>query len=128
VTIGILRYLWAAPATAIGLALATLALPRGHARLVRGVLEVEGPAVRWALRRLVPLAGGAVAITLGHVVCGRDRRSLDASRAHERVHVRQYEQWGPLFIPAYFVAGAFAWARGGHAYFDNVFEREARRG
>jgi hypothetical protein len=102
-----------------------MALRRGRVLVVGGVLEVSGPAVRWALTRLVPLRGGAIAITLGHVVLGRDARALDETRAHERVHVQQYERWGPFFVPAYIAASVWAVARGGHFYFDNVFEREA---
>jgi hypothetical protein len=60
------------------------------------------------------------------VVIGRDARALELTRAHERVHVRQYELWGPLFLPAYFAAGAYALVRGRDPYFDNRFEREAR--
>jgi hypothetical protein len=119
------RYLWASPTTVLGLALALMALHRGRVLAVGGVLEVSGPLVRWALRHLVPLRGGALAITLGHVVLGRDARALDETRAHERVHVRQYERWGPLFVPAYVAASIWAVVRGGHFYFDNVFEREA---
>jgi hypothetical protein len=119
------RYLWASPTTLVGLALALTALRRGRVLVVGGVLEVSGPLVRWVLTHLVPLRGGATAITLGHVVLGRDVRALDETRAHERVHVRQYERWGPLFVPAYLAAGAWAVMRGGHFYFDNVFEREA---
>jgi hypothetical protein len=121
-----LRYLWAAPATLVGLALATSALRRGGVKLVDGVIEAHGPALRWALSRLIPIPGGAAAITFGHVVLGRDRQSLEWTRAHERVHVVQYEHWGPFFLPAY--AGASVWAivRGRHAYFDNHFERAAR--
>jgi hypothetical protein len=125
---GMMRYVWAAPATALGLGVAMLALPRGRARLVDGVIEAEGPLLDWALRRVIPLAGGAAAITIGHVVVGRDRAALDVTRPHERVHVRQYERWGALFVPAYLLASLWAWARGGHAYFDNAFERAARRG
>ena len=118
-------YLWAAPATAVGLIGALLALRRGRVAIVDGVVEVEGPLVGWALEHLVPLPGGALAITFGHVVLARDRWCLDCTRAHERVHVRQYERWGPLLIPAYLAASAWALARGGHVYHDNVFEREA---
>jgi hypothetical protein len=64
-------------------------------------------------------------MTLGHVVIGRDRDCLDHSRAHERIHVRQAERWGPLFIPAYLLASLFAKLRGRDAYRDNPFEREA---
>lgn len=120
-----MRYLWASPTTLLGLALALAALGRGRALVVGGVLEVSGPLVRWALAHLVPIRGGASAITLGHVVLGRDSRALDETRAHERVHVRQCERWGPFFVPAYIAASAWAVATGGHYYFDNVFEREA---
>jgi hypothetical protein len=60
-------------------------------------------------------------------VLARDEAALDETRAHERVHVAQCERWGLLFVPAYLGASALAWLRGGDAYFDNVFEREAWR-
>ncbi|MEZ5287754.1 MAG: hypothetical protein R2712_23720 [Vicinamibacterales bacterium] len=120
-----LGYLWALPASALGLLIAALGAYRMHARVEDGVLEVHGPALAWALRRLTPWCGGAAAITFGHVVLGRDRAALDVTRRHERVHVRQYEQWGPLFIPAYLAVGAWLWLRGRDAYADNPFEREA---
>lgn len=123
-----LRYVWAAPATVLGLLCATVSLWRGRVSVVQGVIEAHGPLLRWALRRLVPLAGGAAAVTFGHVVLGTDARALERTRAHERVHVRQYERWGPLFLPAYLLAGAHAWLRGGHPYRDNRFEIEARAG
>jgi hypothetical protein len=73
------------------------------------------------------MSGGAAALTLGHVVIGADAQSLEATRAHERVHVRQYETWGPLFVPAYLIASVTAALRGRHFYFDNMFEVEAYR-
>lgn len=123
----LLCYAWAAPCTVVGLALASLALPGGRLTLVEGIVEADGPLLRWALTHAVPLPGGAAAMTFGHVVVGRDRRALDATRAHERVHVRQYERWGPFFLPAYLLASAWAFLCGRDAYCDNVFEREARR-
>lgn len=122
-----LAYLWALPITAIGLLLLPLTLFRGgRVRFVSGVLEAQGPAIAWILRRLVPLRGGARAMTLGHVVLGRTALDLLHTRAHERAHVRQTEMLGPLFAPAYFLAGVYAWLRGKRAYRDNVFERQAR--
>jgi hypothetical protein len=59
------------------------------------------------------------------VVLARTDPDLDATRAHERVHVRQCERWGPLFIPAYLSSSAWAAIRGEDAYRDNGFEREA---
>ena len=64
-------------------------------------------------------------MTLGHVVLGKDAEALEWSRSHERVHVRQCERWGPLFLPAYGVASLVALCRGRDAYRDNAFEREA---
>jgi hypothetical protein len=118
-------YLWCAPSTLLGCAGALLALPGGRLRIVEGVLEAYGPVIAWALRSLVPLAGGAAALTLGHVVLGVSADALARSRAHERVHVRQYERWGPFFIPAYLAASAWMWLAGRDPYYDNRFERAA---
>ena len=124
----VLRYLWASPSTFLGIVLAVPLLWRGRIAYVDGVIEVHSPLLERALLTLTPLAGGADALTLGHVVIGRNPRALEATRTHERVHVRQYECWGPFFLPAYFVAGAVALARGRDPYFDNRFERQAQSG
>lgn len=119
-------YLWASPNTAVGLLIALLSLPTGtRLRVVDGVIEAHGGLVAWLLRRVVPLPGGACALTLGHVVLGVSQAALDITRDHERIHVRQYERWGPAFVPAYFIASGWVWARGARAYHDNPFEREA---
>jgi hypothetical protein len=123
----LVAYVWAMPLTLIGLLLASFALGGGGIRIVAGVIEAHGPLLRWGLRYLIPIPGGAAAITIGHVVLGRDANALEWSRSHERVHVGQYEHWGLLFIPAYLAASAWQFARGRHFYFDNCFEREARR-
>lgn len=119
-------YAWASPATLLGL----LFLPStwfsgGGRRIVDGVLEIHGPVVDFFLRRCTLLPGGAAAMTLGHVVLGRDEQTLERTRSHERIHVRQCERWGPLFIPAYIGASAWQYLRGRRAYQDNPFEREA---
>lgn len=122
----LLVYLWTLPTSAVGLALAALALASGgRAGVVSGVLEMHGGLAAWLLRHATLLPGGAAAITLGHVVLGVDAAALDRTRAHERVHVRQAERWGPLFIPAYLLASAWCWLRGRDIYRDNPFEREA---
>lgn len=122
-----LRYVWAAPATLLGLLFAPLAWASGgQVRCVGGVIEIHGGLVRRFLSRL-PVIGSAAAMTLGHAVIGQDQRSLDENRRHERVHVRQYERLGPLMIPAYLLASVLARLRGRHAYWDNAFEREAHR-
>ncbi len=121
-----LAYVWTFPTTLVGLLMVppTL-LTRGGVQLVDGVLEVYGGAAAWALRHLTLMKRGASAMALGHVVLGVDQEFLDLSRRHERIHVRQAERWGPLFIPAYLLASLWALVRGGSAYRDNAFEREA---
>jgi hypothetical protein len=127
----LLAYLWALPTTLVGLLallLASVAAPasgRVRTRVVDGVLELHGGLITGFLCRCTPLPAGASAMTLGHVVLGRDQAALDRSRAHERVHVRQCERWGPLFIPAYLLASAVLWCRGRDFYEENPFEREA---
>ena len=121
-----LVYLWTLPTSAVGLFAAGLTLVTGgHVRLHTGVLEAHGGFSAFLLRRLVPLPGGASAMTLGHVVIARDAAAHESTRTHERVHVRQCERWGPLFIPAYLLTSAYLKARGKDAYHDNPFEREA---
>ena len=124
----VVRYTWALPVTLVGLLLATGASVGGRVRIIRGVVEAHGPVLDWCLSRLIPIEGGAAAITFGHVVVGRNETALDATRAHERVHVAQYERWGLFFLPAYCAASVWAAARGGHYYRDNWFERSASAG
>jgi hypothetical protein len=120
-----LVYLWAFPTTLLGLLLVGLSLvSRGRVARIAGAIEVHGGWGSRLLERLMPL-GGADALTLGHVVVGQSAESLECHREHERVHVRQCERWGPLFVPAYACASLWAWAHGGDPYLDNPFEREA---
>lgn len=114
--------LWASPTSVLGLVAALVLLPLGaRARRVDGVLEIA------AMRRLPRRAWPFEAITLGHVIIGTHAAVLERLRTHEQVHVRQCERWGPLFLPVYLLAGAWQWARGRDAYWDNPFEVEARR-
>jgi len=120
------RYLWAFPATLLGLFFVPLAwLSGGRVAWVRGVVEIQGGFVRFFLRRGLLFLGPAAAMTLGHVILGRDQSCLDRSRNHEHVHVRQYERWGPLMLPMYLIAGVVLFFRGQDPYLDNPFEREA---
>lgn len=113
-------YAWASPNTIFGLAVGLLL--RGRFQRVSGVIEIDGPAVERALKSLwVP----AAALTLGHVVFAQNQRLLDRTRVHERVHVRQYERWGPFFVPAYLFWFAFLSFRGRDGYRENPFEIEA---
>ncbi|HJR59629.1 MAG TPA: hypothetical protein VJ813_09530 [Vicinamibacterales bacterium] len=126
--VALLRYLWALPNTLIGLLFLPFAMQaEGRLRIVDGVVEVHAPVIGAILRHWIPLHGGAAAMTFGHIVIGRDRKSLDAARCHERVHVRQCETWGPAFIPAYLIAGVWAMITGKAAYDGNYFECQARR-
>ncbi len=122
----VLKYLWASPNTLIGLLFVPAAFGSESGRQVKGgVLEIHGPALDWILRHLIPIRGGAAAITFGHIVAARDLTMLDLTRSHERVHVRQSEVWGPAFVPAYLLAGAWSWMLGRGAYEGNYFERRA---
>ncbi|MEM9825304.1 MAG: hypothetical protein AAF958_01885 [Planctomycetota bacterium] len=115
-----LVYLWALPNTLIGITIGLLTL--GHFRIVDGVIEIHSPRLA---RLLACLLVPAAAMTLGHVVIGRNRECLRVTRRHERIHVAQYERWGPFFLPAYGLASLWLWARGRDAYLENPFEVEA---
>jgi hypothetical protein len=122
----VLARLWALPMTVLGLLLIPLAwLSGGHTSVVDGVIEAHGGWITAFLRRWPPFSAGAAAMTLGHVVLAMSPRDMEESRAHERVHVRQCERWGILFLPAYLGASLWALLRGRDPYRDNPFEREA---
>jgi hypothetical protein len=124
--IRLLKYLWALPATLLGLFLVPIVLLQGGTvQVVQGVVEIHGGLATRLLRRGLPWVGPGAAMTLGHTILGCDADCLERTRAHEHVHVRQYERWGPLFIPAYLIASLVIYLRGGQPYFDNPFEREA---
>ncbi|HEU5468059.1 MAG TPA: hypothetical protein VFU77_02045 [Steroidobacteraceae bacterium] len=124
-TRGILAYAWASPNSFVGLVIGgAMILLGARARRVDGVLEVGGGLVGTLLgptRIALPWR----AMTLGHVIFGIDEAALEQSRAHEQVHVRQYEQWGPFFLPAYVASSLWQLACGRRCYRDNWFERQA---
>ena len=123
----LLLALWALPVTVLGMVVVLMArCSGGEVRRVEGVLEASGGWPAWVLQRGFPFSGPVAAITLGHVVVGLSLEALDATRIHERVHVRQFERWGVLLLVLYPLAGLHAWLRGGCPYRDNVFEQEAR--
>ena len=121
----LLRYLWAAPYTVLGLSLGALAVLFGAtARRHHGVVEVFGGRIGAGLARLPePLRFSAM--TLGHVILAVDRSALSQLRLHEHVHVRQYERWGPAFVPAYLLSSLLQLLRGRNPYRENHFERQA---
>ena len=123
--IRIAKYCWAAPYSLLGLVFGAIALFFGaRVRRAAGCLEIGGGALgRW-LRQLPPQLSFS-AITFGHVILGADLGALENMRAHELVHVRQYERWGPLYIPAYLASSFLELLRGRRPYRDNYFERQA---
>jgi hypothetical protein len=121
----LLVYLWAGPASLLGLLFVPLAwISGGQVRIVTGVIEISGGLVTRFLQNRV-FGIKVAAMTLGHVVLGCDEDQLASCRQHERVHVGQYERWGPLMIPLYVLSSCWARVRGGHLYWDNRFEQEA---
>lgn len=116
---------WASPCSLLGLALGALMwLGGGQVRRVGRTLE-------FALSESLPATTRPrwpwpwSAMTLGHVILGRTALELDQLRAHEGVHVRQYERWGPAFLVAYPLASLFAWLAGRCPYRGNWFEQQA---
>lgn len=114
---------WASTNTMLGLACMPLTiLTGGRARYKRGALELYGGFAAWFLRRV---CGGAGAMTLGHVILGRDRDMLDYTRDHEHVHVGQYMRWGPFFLIIYGLSSLNCWRKGRNPYLENCFEKVA---
>ena len=123
----VVRYAWAALPTLVGLALALPVLAfGGTARRIGGTLEIAGRPIAGFVARM-PARLRFQAITFGHVILGVDHAVLAAVRTHERVHVRQYERWGPLFPVLYIGSSVFALLTGRHLHAGNLFEREASR-
>ncbi len=118
-------YLWPLPITLLGLTLAgIIKTAGGHCERIGNAVEASNgvaPRILWLLNPW----GKIQAITLGHVIIARDGATALRLRAHEHTHVRQYERWGVIFPFAYLAASAIAVLKGGDAYRDNVFEREA---
>jgi hypothetical protein len=120
------KLLWASPCTVLGIVLAGLPLlTGGSARWSAGALEVtyrERLASCGRLARRLPFRG----IVLGHVILAVTREELAVIGPHERVHVQQYERWGPLFFLAYGCSSVWQLVRGRSSYWDNHFEVQAR--
>lgn len=122
----LLAVLWASPGSLLGLGVGLIGLATGGCWRRRGsTIEFWGGAVTGFLENVPLMPGGALAMTLGHVILGVSEAALDVTRAHELVHVRQYERWGPLFLPAYLGCSTWLWLRRRDPYRDNPFEREA---
>lgn len=119
--------IWAAPCSALGLAVALpVLLMGGSVRWVGLALECspfEGTLAADSRLRRVPFS----AITFGHVILGVSTADLDRLRRHEQAHVRQYERWGPLLVIAYPLASILAVIQGRSPYHQNRFELQACR-
>jgi len=99
-------------------AAASLSVPRPAGSIL---ISLSGRGfARWFLT-----GRGYCAITLGHLVLLTPGAPAGVL-THEMVHVRQAERWGPFFLPAYLIAMLAVKSRGGHPYWDNPFEAEAR--
>jgi hypothetical protein len=119
------KVLWASPWSLWGLSVGVLGLLTGGGMQRSGrILEFWGGILPLFLKYFPFIAGSPVA-TFGHVVLGRCPRHLDACRPHQLIHVKQYEQWGPLFVPTYITCWIVLWFIGKRPYLDNPFEREA---
>ncbi len=116
---------WAAPWSLWGVFWGVLGLLTGGGVQRSGrIIEFWGGCLPLFLKYFPFVAGSPVA-TFGHVVLGRTWRHLEPCRPHQMIHVRQYECWGPLFVPVYLICGAVMWCIGKRPYYDNPFEREA---
>ncbi|MDP1563010.1 MAG: hypothetical protein Q8M16_16655 [Pirellulaceae bacterium] len=123
IVLKLVKVVWASPNSLLGVCVGGVGLIVGtRVRFRGGCIEFWGGSIPWIFSRL-PVRPGAMA--LGHVVLAIDEATLHRAGPHERIHVRQYERWGPLFLPAYGIASWWAWRRGRRAYRDNPFEVEA---
>jgi hypothetical protein len=123
----LVRLLWAAPCSLLGLVLASaVLLSGGHARWAQGALEITyraqlascGPRLRRMQFR---------GVVFGHVILAVTAEELLEIGAHERVHVEQYGRWGLFFLPAYAASSLWQLLCGRDAYWHNHFEVDARR-
>ena len=123
----VLKLLWAAPCSVVGLLLAAVPLAfGGKAVWRRGALEVtyrQRQANCGKLAKALPFRG----IVFGHVIVAVTDEELCRMGAHERVHVEQYEHWGPLFFLAYGLSSLWQLFRGRNPYWHNHFEVQARQ-
>ena len=120
------KLLWASPCSVVGLALTMgIVLFGGRARLRAGALEVtyrQSQAGCGNLARALPFRG----IVFGHVILAVTAEDLRNIGPHERVHVEQYERWGPFFFVAYGASSLWQLFNARSPYWSNHFEVQAR--
>lgn len=123
----VVKLLWAAPCSIVGLLLAAVPLALGgKAVWRRGALEVtyrQRQASCGKRAQALPFRG----IVFGHVILAVTDEELCRIGPHERVHVEQYEHWGPLFFLAYGLSSLWQLLRGRSPYWHNYFEVQARQ-
>lgn len=123
----VILVVWVSPYSLLGICIGAVGmLDGGRGRFRDGALEFYGGGTARFVRRL-PTGPTTAGFTLGHTILGQTGSGLELVGKHERVHVRQFERWGPLMGPAYLGASAWMWLRGRDAYRDNPFEVEAYR-
>ena len=110
-----LGFVWTSPNTLIGLVLGLGTFQRP--RLADGAIIFDrAPRGLTALM----LRANRVAMTVGFVILSA-RPLAGRLQAHEQQHIRQYEVWGPLFIPVYLVLAI------GYGYRRHPMEIRAQR-
>jgi hypothetical protein len=118
---------WASPCSLVGLFFGmAILLLGGRVRYSYGVIEFclrKGMTDCRIVERKLPYR----AITFGHIIIAITAEELECIRAHELVHVRQYERWGIFFFPAYLGSSLWQLIRGRRVYWDNYFEVQARQ-
>jgi hypothetical protein len=123
-----LRDLWRAlPGDLMGLLVMRGCGIPGPTRLVEAgdvtAVLVEDPRIeRWFSTHLIPVT----AQTLGRYVFARGPVPAGIL-AHECEHIRQWQKFGPFYLPLYLASSALALVRGRKPYWDNAFETAARR-
>jgi hypothetical protein len=122
----LVKLLWAAPCSAVGIVLTAVLLALGgKAKWSSGALEVtyrHSLASCGTLASKLPFRG----IVFGHVILAVTREELKTIGPHERVHVAQYERWGPLFFLVYGASSVWQLVKGRSPYWYNYFEVQAR--
>ncbi len=117
--------IWALPNSLLGICVGLIGVGFGSQAQVRqGCIEFYGGPIQRILNRIPP-GSATSAMTLGHIILGQSPEILDRLREHEQVHVRQYERYGPLFIPAYLGWSLVLRLQKRDPYMDNPFEVEA---
>jgi hypothetical protein len=132
-----LRVAWALPNAVAGFAVTALVFVSGNSLVFQGngVVEYRGWLARYRIRKRSVERGFLVtttAVTIGETILIAASELVNLSTchndlwyrkliAHEKEHVKQSRQWGPLFFPAYIACHV---VRG---YLNNPFERAAMK-